>query len=191
MEACDNFQMARYTLETGVKKPILVKKDALKYIPGFDLNQMAETESWIHFKGAGGMILSCRRCEDEYQDLTSMLKIKGEKAILPKALEEAAERANIFSEENSENNQVIVEIKPGKMRVVGIGASGYHKEVKKLTYQGPPMRFMIAPKLLIQLVKRHSECRISEDRKLKVNGGRFVYATVLQSVEEKASDTDQ
>jgi hypothetical protein len=45
--------------------------------------------------------------------------------------------------------------------------------------------------LLIQLVKRHSECRISEDRKLKVNGGRFVYATVLQSVEEKASDTDQ
>ena len=148
MEACDNFQLTRYTLDTGVEKPILVRRDAIKYVPGFDLSEIAETDSWLHFRGRNGLMLSCRRYEDEYQDLSPILKFKGEKAVLPKALIEAAERANVFSEENTDNNQIMVELRPGKLRIRGEGSTGYHLEIKRLKYAGPPMKFMVSPKLL-------------------------------------------
>lgn len=45
------------------------------------------------------------------------------------------------------------------------------------------MKFRIAPKLLIELTKRHNECEISRDR-LLVNGGKFRYVTCLGEADE-------
>lgn len=183
LEACDNFQMTRYKIKTGITESTLVRQSAIKNIVAFGMSEFAETPSWLHFRNPGGLMLSCRRYVEEYDDLAPYLQVEGKKAQLPKGLADAIEKAEIFSSEDSERNEVMVMLRPGKLRIRGLGNTGWYSESKKVGYKGPPINFMIAPKLLKDLTERHNECEISEDR-LKVNGGRFVYVACLGKADD-------
>ena len=178
IEACDNFQAIRYTLATGIAIAVLVRRESLKYIVALGMTDFSETETWMHFRNPAGLILSCRRYVEEYPDLTSVLKVSGEQATLPKGLKEAAEKAAIFSVENLNDNMVTLELKQGKLRITGRGSSGWYSEVKKVGYEGEPMSFTISPVLLAELVQHYNTCEISASR-LKVDGGKFIYVTAL------------
>lgn len=183
MEACDNFQLTRYKLKTGISKPCVVRKEALKHIVSLGMNKFAETASWLHFQGPSGLVLACRRYTEDYPDLTPLMVVEGgAQTTLPKGLNEAAEKAKIFSLENTESDQVSVELKPGKLRITGQGNSGWYKEVKDVNYQGEPLVFRISPDLLQELTKRVNDCEITKDR-LKVDGGKWVFITCLGKVE--------
>jgi len=182
IEACDNYQAARYKIKMDVEQSTLVRKESLKYIVSLDMTEFSETKTWIHFRNPTGLVLSCRRFVEEYPDLSIILKMKGIPAILPKGLKEAAERAEIFSAENAEDNQVTIQLKKGKLKITGRGASGWFSEVKDIKYDGKPLSFTIAPKLLAELVQRHNKCEIAPDR-LKVDVDKFQYVTVLGKVE--------
>lgn len=185
IESCDNFQIMRFMIETGLEQSILIKRDALKHIISLGVTKFAETESWMHFKNPGGLILSVRRhVRDDYPDLTSLLEVKGMRTVLPKTLIEATDRAEIFSAENVDNNQVQVKLKPGKLIVKGTGVTGSHYETKLLNYKGEPLTFKISPQVLTEIVKQHNECEISNDR-LKVNGGKFIYIACLVVAEKE------
>lgn len=178
VEACDNFRATRYKLETGVSEPCLVRRDSLKHVVGLGAAELAETKSWLHFRNPAGLVLSCRRSLEEYHDLGEFLKSKGSPATLPKGLAEAAEKAEVFSAENAEDNLVSVELRPGKLRIRGQGVSGWYQESKKIAYDGQPLHFLISPKLLGEITRKHNECSIS-DRALIVNGGKFKFVTCL------------
>jgi DNA polymerase III sliding clamp (beta) subunit (PCNA family) len=180
MEACDNLQLTRYELPTGVSRPFLVRRDSLKHVMSMDVVKFSETEKWLHFKTATGTIMSCRRYSEKFEDLGHLLTDEGTPTVLPKALGEAAERCEIFSAENSDDNLLLIELKAGRLRVTGEGASGFHMEMKKLKYDGVDMKFRIAPKLLIELLKRHTDCKISKKHRLMVNGGKFRYCACLE-----------
>jgi DNA polymerase III sliding clamp (beta) subunit (PCNA family) len=185
VEACDNYQLTRYKIKTGVAEPTLVKRDSIKHVVSLDMTELSETPNWIHFRNQTGLILSCRRYMESYPDISKMLQVgEGHPATLPKGLAEAAERAQIFSAENGEDDEVFVELVPGKLRIKGQGTSGWYQEVKRLAYDGDSMSFFVSPKLLIELTKRHNECTVSSDR-LMVNGGKFTYVTVLGRDEEE------
>lgn len=189
IEAFDNYQAIRYRLKTGMKTPALVKQGSIKNITALGMTEFSETDTWLHFRNPSGLIMSCRRYVSEaegFLDLTNALKADGVPANLPKGLVEACDRADIFSSENKDENQVTVELRPGKLRVKGVGVSGWYSEIKSLKYDGPALTFMIGPKLLIELTKRYNECEITEE-KLKVNGGKFIYVTSLGQVEETAT----
>jgi hypothetical protein len=184
MEACDNFQLARYFLKTGLKESTLVKKESLKHVVGLGPVKLSLTDSWIHFKGSGGVVLSCRRYVEEYNDLDPLIKLeKATPMNLPKGIAAAAEKAELFSAENADNNLITVELREGKVKVKGVGLTGWYTEFKSVSYKGPRMSFLIAPALLIQLVKRHNQCVISSDR-IKVDGGKFVYVSCLGQADE-------
>lgn len=180
MEACDNLQITRYKLDTGVEKPFLVRRDSLKHVPSFDFTEFGETDTWIHFRSASGLIMSCRRFMEKFEDLGSFLKDKGTPTVLPKALSEAAKRCQVFSSENSDSDLVLIELRSGRLKVKGEGASGFHMELKRLKYEGPPMKFRISPNLLVELLKRHTDCEISKKHRLIVNGGKFTYCACLE-----------
>lgn len=184
IEACDNFQLTRYDIATGAKASVLIRQSSIKHVVGLGVTRMSETESWVHFKNRTGLVISCRRYVEDYPDLAAFLAVKGKKTKLPKGLAEATEKAEIFSSENVENNQVSVTLKSGKLHLRGQGVSGWYSETKNINYDGEPLSFMIAPKLLAEITKRHNECEITQDR-LKVDGGNFSYVTVLGKVEEK------
>lgn len=189
IEACDSIQVTRYKLATGIKKSTLVRGKAIKCITELEMTRFCETPTWLHFKNKEGLVLSCRRYMEDYPvgDLTRILKVHGTKTPLPKGLGEAAERADIFSSENTDNNSVEVGLRPGRLTIKGEGVSGYYVERKKLRYKGPPLDFLIGPKLLQELTRRHNECEITEDR-LKVNGGKFVYVSCLSKTGETGDE---
>ncbi len=187
IEACDNFQMSRYKLLTGVREKCLIRKDSIKHIVSLEMVEFNETQTWIHFRNHSGLVLSCRRYLEDFPDLKPLIAFTGSPAHLPRGLSEAAENAAVFSSENADDNQVRVDLKDRKLRIKGVGNSGWYAEYKQLKYDGPDIVFYIAPKLLIELTRKHHECEISSER-LKVNGGRWVYVTCLGAPPEEPAE---
>lgn len=184
LQACDNFQLARYPIKTPITSSKMVKRENIKHVAQLEMTQMAESDTWVHFRNASGLILSCRQYADEFPNLDSVLAIEdGAPATLPGGLAEAVDKAKIFSSENPQNDSVRVELRTDQLRLRGEGALGNYEERKKIKYDGPDLAFLIAPDLLVKLTKQHSECEVVKGR-LKVNGGKFVYVTCLGDVEE-------
>lgn len=187
LEASDNFQIARYKIPTGVKTPILVKRDALMHMVNLDMTKFSQTENWIHFRNPTGLVLSCLQYQGEYHNVGPMLKVEGSPTKLPAGIADATEKAEIFSGENDDNNQVLVKLQPGKITIKGQGASGWYTEVKRLKYSGDELSFLIAPKLLIDFIKRNTNCEVTPEL-LKMDGGKFVYVTCLSIANEKKKE---
>ncbi len=176
VEACDNFQIARYPIKTGFEKSTLVRGSSLRHIVGLGIQEFSETENWLHFRGVDGLIFSCRRYMEDYPDLSNFLDVKGSPAVLPKGLVEAVANAEIFSSEGIEENQVLVKLRAGKLTLEGRGPSGWYAERKAIKYDGEPLDFMIAPKILSEIIKRTNECEIAKGR-IKIDGGKFRYVS--------------
>ena len=181
VEACDNFQVARYPVKTGVKEACLAKKDSLKHIVGLGMTEVSETKTWIHFRNPAGLTFSVRREVHDFEDLDKILDMEGTPTTLPGGLADAVEKAEIFSSENADNNVVIVELRQGQLRLRGIGASGWYEERKEVKWNGEPFSFTMDPKLLLEIVGRTNECAIAPGR-LKIDGGKFTYITCLGKV---------
>ncbi len=189
IEACDNYQICRWDLKTGVKQSILVRQSAIKHVVSLGMTELAETDAWIHFRNPKRLILSCRRYAEDFPDLTKFLQVDGTPTTLPKGLAEAADKAQIFSAENPEANRVVIELTEGRLRIKSVGVTGWYRETKKVVYNGEPLVFRIAPQILIDLVKQHNDFVLTPDR-LKVAGqSNYTYVTCLGKPEgvEQAS----
>jgi hypothetical protein len=182
VEASDNTQATRYRLRTGIETKFLVKRDAIRSIAVLGMTEFSEAENWVHFRNPANLTLSCLRFMEDYPDISEFYKAKGEKLVLPKRLKETLECAGLFSAQY-DNDRVIIELKPGRLRVQGIGLSGKHVEKKDVAYTGKAMKFLISPKLLLNLIAKHSECEVTENL-LLIKGGSWRYATVLISPDE-------
>lgn len=188
LEACDRFQIARYPMSTGVSQSILVKAESLRKIVGFDMTKVCETGSWIHFSNPAGLVLSCRRYLDAYKDLGRFLDTADtEPATLPGGLEEVVHRAEVFSVDNAAGNHIKVGLRPDRVVIAGEGTTGVYEEMKQVAYKGPPIDFLISPKLLVEVAKKQNDIRVGE-RKICVDGGKFKFmaATEMASQKEEA-----
>lgn len=178
VEACDQIQATRYKVDTGVKNSLLVRREGIRHIITLGMSEMAETENWLHFRNSAGLQLSCCTYLENYPELGQLFRVKGHEAVLPKGLAEAAEKADLFSSEDADNNLVQVELRPGKLRLKGEGVTGWYSEVKQLKYSGEPLTFLISPRMLMEITKKHSKCIVSENC-LMVNGSKFRFVTTL------------
>lgn len=178
MEACDNFQLIRHEIETGFPADILIKHFTVAPIVASDSVDVSFTDAWIHFRNEVGLLTSIRRWADEFPDLDEFLAPPAESAgvTLPSGLAEAVERCEIFSKENSENDNILVRFKPNKVLFIGTGATGEFQEQKDVVYSGPNIDFYIPPKLLSELVTKYNDADVSADR-LIVDTGKFRFVT--------------
>jgi len=181
IESCDNYQAARYRIKTNVTEATLVRRDSLKCVLSLDMIEFSETKTWIHFRNTAGLVLSCRRFVEDFPDITPVLKVNGTPTVLPKGLKEATEKAEIFSAENADYNQVTIQLKKDKLKITGRGTYGWFSEIKKIKYNGKPLSFTISPKLLIELIHRHNKCNLTQKR-LKVDIDKFQYVVALMPV---------
>lgn len=189
IEACDNFQLSRFRLKTGVEKSVLVKKSSIENIVGMKMIEMAETETWLHFRNASGVVLSCRRYVEKYHDVEGVLKEKGKPIVLPKRLGEAADRASVFSSETTNDNQVRVRLSEGLLRIRGVGEVGWYSETRKVSYTGPELEFLIAPSLLGQIADKFREAFVDSNQ-LRVEGPEWVFVTCLGKPTDKVSKSE-
>lgn len=188
MEASDNDHMARYKVPTGVAAPILVRAASIKKILPLDMTEMAETEGWIHFRNPAGLQYSCRKHLEEYHDFGPYYSItNAHRLIMPKGMEKAAEKAGLFSADNQDYNRLYIDLIQGKVRITGQSDAGKYTKIIPVHYQGKSIAFVIAPNILIKLVKKFNEAEINSDMML-VTGDKWRYSTSLEAPAVKAEE---
>lgn len=184
VEACDNYQAARYPLVTGFQRPICVRSESIASITTEEMDSVSETDNWVHFKNPVGLIISCRRYLQQYPVLSAMFTIKGDKIALPKGLDDALDKANIFSSERKDQNNVIVTIGNGKLSIRGEGATGFYEERRPdKSYKGDPLSFLVDPKLLAEISSKYNSGIINESN-LLIDTGKLRYVTTLGTLSE-------
>jgi len=188
IEACDNYQMMRCTVKTGLDRSVLVRGASLASIVPFAMESISLTKSWIHFKNSDGLMYSCRRYTEDYPSLESLLALKGHSIVIPRGLADASERAAVFGSEKTTTPMISVHLRQGKLKLKGENLMGWYREVRKVDYSGPEMEFVISASLLKHVSENYSDAKIGDD-KLKVSGGQWEYVTALgKKVEEDAND---
>lgn len=185
IQAYDNAQMFRCKIKTPIESDyILLRKEGIKHISNLGMIEFSETENWIHFRNTSGLVYSCRKLLEEYPDLTQFFKVDGESISFPKGLEEIIDRAQEFTKEMADDNVIKVEIKPGKVNIIGVGISGKHEEYRPLKeYSGNEYSFLIAPNLMTNLAKNYQEAELTQNA-LIVRGPKWVYMAALVSPNE-------
>jgi DNA polymerase III sliding clamp (beta) subunit (PCNA family) len=188
VEACNGCQLIRWYTKFGLAKPVLIRGLAVSHVVGLDMDRIAETENWIHFRNSHGLILSCRKFVEDYptNEISEAIKIKGEEVTLPKSLGEAADRAAIMAGENTagQGAQLLIRLRKNEIIIIGQGLIGEYEESKKAEYSGPEIRFGATPVLLQSIAKSYTHATINE-RMLKASGGsaektgRWVFASTL------------
>ncbi len=173
LEATDNFQIIRYPIETGLGEPTIVRHSSVRHVVGMGAMETAETDNWLFFRNPAGVVLGCRRWVEQYEKLDEFFQMRGKKVTLPQGLDEAVDRAGVFSGDGGPDaNRVVVELRQDKARIEGRGMDGWFQEIVQVKYAGPPMKFQIAPAMLKAVMERSSECMVVEGR-IKVDGGKY------------------
>ena len=181
VEACDNFQSVRYPVSTDMKGSCLIRRDAIKHAIALGVNEFFMGDAWMHFRNPSGLMLSCRKWDEEYENLDQIFEGEGSSITLPGGLTEAVDKAKIFSSGNTDNDHIFVKIKDGKLTIRGEGTAGSFEERKKTSFDGN-LSFMIAPKLLVEIAKKTNECMVAPGR-LKIEAEKFTFVACLGVVE--------
>ena len=184
IEASDKAQIARHRIRTGLPEPVMLLKESLSAATSLDIRKLALTDNWFFMKTGNNALYAVRKNDGNYLDLSPYLKVQGEKVTLPKGLKEASEKAEIFSGEDKDNNNILVTLQPGRIKIKGTSDSGWHRESKKVRYKGPSMSFLIPPKLLREILDRNNEVYLNDGR-LVVDGGHWCYVSVLVMPDER------
>jgi hypothetical protein len=181
VEACDKVQMGRYTLDTGVKDRVIISRNSMSSVVSMNPKEFSETDTWMHFRGDGGAVLSCRRQRHNFFDLSDHVKEKGGTEFdLPKGIASVLTRCNIFSSNNDDDENIVsVSVSKGGVVLKGEGKVGWYKEKVKSDWDGDSISFKADPALLINLSKNSDKCVISED-KLRVVSGPFCFITATK-----------
>lgn len=191
IEASDHIQIARYRIKMDISKEFLVKKESLKAIENLGMTEYAETDSWFHFRNDSELIISVRRYMEEFPNLDDIIDVSGSPVVLPANLSEAAKTAAIFSNENSDDDKILLEMKNDKVRITGQGLSGKYTEWMPLKYNGEFLSFLISPKILSAISQKYRDCEICKKeignnliRSLKVHTDHFDYLSCLSAASD-------
>lgn len=161
VEAADGLTHARFQVATGIKESCLIRAQGMKAVALRGPTECQDTEGWLHYRNGSGVTISTRKYSDEeYWDFSKHLEIRGTPTTLPKGLVQAAERLEVFSKENSDDNVVRVEILRDRVKLEAIGVSGRQTHRSKVKYAGKPVSFKIGLKVLSRLVDQHTEVEI-------------------------------
>lgn len=184
MEACDNLQALRFQMPTPIKAAMLIRGDAIKYISALGMTGMSVTPAWVHFRNKKGLVYSIRRHAEEdgerkFPDISELFDFKGQSIVIPKGVKGVTERANIFAmEKGAGDPALLVQLKPGRIRIAGQGLIGKYGEWKKAAYSGPELEFLISPEVLAHVSDKYQNAKV-DGSKLRAKGPKWAYATVL------------
>jgi hypothetical protein len=181
LEACDNYRYTRYRVKTPIENPVLVKSKSIRHVIDMGMNEISETENWLHFRNGAGLILSLRKSVEAYPDFSPFLELEegSHKVVFPPGLKNKFKRANTFSREYADNNQVTVKLSPGRVTVTGTGVTGEYGGRAKVTYSGPVKEFVVHPDQFTELVENYDECEVGDTR-IRARGDRYDFAALLK-----------
>jgi DNA polymerase III sliding clamp (beta) subunit (PCNA family) len=181
IEASDSYRVTR--CELGEDMPIdtfLIPAEAVMDMLRLQPVKITDGQGWVHFKTEEGTVISCRTMDDTFPDTTPVLKVKGTRILLPKNINNALERANIFAKRKVALEESInISLSAGKMKVRAESDADWFEETMKIEYKGEELDFSITPYLLKNILAETGECELSE-RKIKFQGEGWIYVAMLR-----------
>jgi hypothetical protein len=192
IEACDTIQLCRWRLRMPIKpeEEFLVLGNTIKKVMRMGHTEFALTPSWFHLHTDYGFAVSCRlyREENIYPDLTPIVKGArgGTPLVLPKALMLAADKAGVFSVENTDANLIRIRLRKDRVLVNGDGTNGRFFQSIPAKWEGKNVEFIFSPILLNEIRRHHSKCEIVIDPpRLVIRGERWKYIACLGPPEKE------
>ena len=184
MESMDGVQILRYEAEEyEFEREFLLRADDIKEILSCSVTKYILTDTWIFFTNEEGLIVGCKTAADNYLDLDNHLNVQGDPVTLPKSIGNVCEKANVFTQERKDNPRVTVKLKQGKLKVVGLGRSGWYEEIVNVDWAGSNIQFYISPKVLTKVAEKQHDTFLT-DKRLKLVGPSFQYVTVLGEADD-------
>lgn len=181
VEACDNFRMFRYELQTGFKRAALIPALGLKPLANITVNKAAYRGGWAHFKTASGHVISIRCDSGDYPNLDPLLAMENpRKVTLPANLADILSRAEVMHEHH--DKVVNISITENKIVLKASKDTGWFREWKKIKYTGEPLRFDVNPQFLQQMLEKTRKVEICENR-MKLETGEASFVVSLEVVE--------
>jgi hypothetical protein len=151
MESCDNFRLTVFDLSAKWEKESLIPARSLVKILAYDPVSYGFAEDWVHFYNEDGCVISIRPVNEAFEELSSLIGIKGTEVVFPKDLEQALSDAAIFLNQEAEY-QVKVELSKNKITVTGEGDIGWLEEIVRFKYSGENISFQMNPTFLIGML---------------------------------------
>lgn len=193
IESTNNWTFARFKLKTGLKDDTLIRVGTARAIASRGPTEQSETGNWLHYKNGSGVYVSgLRYMEDEYHELDFFTKYKGRPTTFPKAIVQAAERLEVFSKEDSDNNFITVSIGRGRLKMTSQGVSGRATHTTKVKYDGKPLEFHMGPEVLSKLVETYSSVEVCNDdvhgidrTMLIVHSGRLFFLAISKNMDDE------
>jgi DNA polymerase III sliding clamp (beta) subunit (PCNA family) len=198
LEAANMSQMCRFTIDMPITGSFLVRHGNLDSIAKIGVTHCAETENWLHFKGDGGLRISCRKFNEEYiEDFDSILEKIGSMSenadtgqrvvnvVLPSKLKDDVKTAAMFSKDNLSGKDVLtVKLSKEKQCITlkGEGVLGFFKGKARCNYEGDDISFAISPNLLLEILTQYKICTVLP-KSIKVSNDQFVFLTSIEAAE--------
>jgi DNA polymerase III sliding clamp (beta) subunit (PCNA family) len=181
IEGCDNYRVARWTLEaefpTGT---FLIPQSSVLELLKLDPVKVALDGGWVHFITEDKTTMSCRIIDDKFPDTTRLLNVKGVELSFPEGITEILDRASVFAKRDTMLDEtVLISVEKDKVQVESKSETGWFKEVVDVDYNGDALHFDITPNLLkgiLQETPVFSHC----GKTLKFESGSWVYVVSLR-----------
>lgn len=157
-------------LPKGVSS-FLIPGEVIGDLTKYSFDKFSVQSSWVHFKGESGIIFSCRRYEEEgvfskekEKERLKQFNVKGKQVKLPNSLSEMLDRVGVFSyDQQNLGQQVEVEIKGTKIKLKASELVGWAEDTANINYKGDPIRFLIDPNILNEVISKVSHCTLGQN----------------------------
>lgn len=164
IEACDNYRLTRYTLETGMDKNLLLPASTTKQLIQHDITHCAleETlEGWTCFKTKEGIILGTRIYSGTYPTFQHILDdTKDTKPIkIMGKISEVIDRCLVFIDDFKIDARIHLFLKENELILRGEGPVGWVEETIKIKYKGEENAALVNPFSLRPIVEKLRTCR--------------------------------
>jgi len=180
VESTDNFRATKFYLNKKVKE-FLIPATSIKFLEKFPATHYNVTKSWVNFKSKDKALFSCRILNQEYPDLSGILKVKGKKIKFPDVIK-AIEKATIFTEKEEAFLSAMIKIKMMENKVIikGEGGVGWYKKVIKTKYKGDYFTFKISSDFFTTMLKMNNECTLDKNsHRIKFHTNEWEHVVML------------
>jgi len=177
IEAGNDYQLIRCYGDVGMED-VLISGSSLSKICLVQPVEYSLTKDWMHFRTEGAIQISCRMSRETYPNIDQFLKVGGKKLKVPTELIEAVERTSLFASDQQKDDDIIqVTVAENSMKLLGTNSGGNYAEMLSIKYEGNPVKFLVKPHLLKDMLKKSQRWVLSD--KLQIKTKEFVFCTSI------------
>jgi DNA polymerase III sliding clamp (beta) subunit (PCNA family) len=173
MESSDNVRFTQRKYATKLEgdegiPEFLIPGTTVQNLKRYDVTEIATSKGWVHFRTADKTLtFSCRVFEDSYPNTSAIIQMTEDviELILPKDLSEVLDRASVFAKAQFDSDTMVtLTMKDRKILIEAKNAAGWFEEEMPIRYKGDPIKFVINPTFLSEMLDKTKSCLISGNK---------------------------